>query len=239
MGMLVDVSGSQETVLRTEQHAGAAFFRKVLRKKDLAFLISFGPEVELMQDYTASPDYLQRALDRLEIRGGTPNVGLPGPVPTIGQPRGTVLYDAVWLAAREKLNGEVGRKALILLTDGVDMGSRVSRDDAIEAAQKADAIIYSIYYVDPRMYAGTGFWPSSGDLKKLSEETGGRLFEVDRKFSLDEVFSQIQEELRSQYAIGYNPTNPSKDGSFRKVEIKAKRKDVKVQARKGYFATRS
>ena len=139
----------------------------------------------------------------------------PGPVPTVSQPRGTVLFDAVYLAANEKLTREVGRKVLVLITDGVDQGSRMRREQAIEAAHKADAVVYSIYYVDPGAYGGWG--PGGdGDLRKMSEETGGRVFKVDRKHSLQDVFRDLQEEMRSQYAIGYTPINEQRDGGFRR-----------------------
>ena len=118
------------------------------------------------------------------------------------------------------------------------MGSRVKIREALEAAHKSDAIIYSIYYVDYRAYGGFGA-PGDGDLRKMSEETGGRLFKVDRRYTLDMIFDEINRELRSQYSVGYSPTNPNRDGSFRKVEIKPRNKDLKVQARKGYFATSS
>lgn len=235
IGLLVDVSRSQERLIDTERHAASQFFTEVLRKKDLAFLISFGQEAELLQDSTGSPRLLESGLR--ELRVNAPVGGLhPGPVPTVSQPRGTVLFDAVYLAAREKLAREVGRKVLVLITDGVDQGSRVSREEAIEAAHKADAVIYSIYYVDPQAYGGWG--PGGdGDLRKMSEETGGRVFKVDRKHSLQDVFRELQEEMRSQYAIGYTPLDQSRDGGFRRVDVRVRGKDLKVQARKGYYAT--
>jgi VWFA-related protein len=140
----------------------------------------------------------------------------------------------VYLAAKEKLQREVGRKALVIITDGVDQGSRTTLSEAIASAHRADTIIYSIQYVDPNFYGYFG--ASDGELKKMSEETGGCKFRVDRKNTLDSIFEQIQQELRTQYSIGYTPANPKKDGAFHKVEIKTARKDLKVQARKGYFA---
>ena len=150
---------------------------------------------------------------------------------------GTVLYEAAYLAGKEKLAREVGRKIMVIITDGVDQGSRVSRDEAIEAAQKADAVIYSIYYVDPRAYDGFGAG-SDSDLKKMAEQTGGRVFRVDRKNGLSDIFTELQEEMRSQYAIGYTPSNNVKDGGFRKVEVRARDKNLKVQARSGYYAVK-
>jgi len=238
IGLLVDVSRSQENLIEIERRTAGRFFSEVLRKKDMAFLISFGSEVELLQDFTNSQTLLQDGLDELRVRGSVGGIG-PGPVPTIHQPRGTVLYDAVYLAAREKLRREVGRKAIVLITDGVDVGSRLKLRDALEAAQKADTIIYSIYYVDrSAYYRGGGFYGgvSDSDLKKMSEETGGRLFRVNKKNPLEEIFQQIQEEMRSQYAIGYTPTNLDKDGTFRRVDIRTNQKGLKVQARSGYYA---
>lgn len=235
MGLLVDVSASQERLIEEERRAAVQFFRQVLRPKDLAFLISFGSEAELLQDYTSSVKLLQTGLSDLRVNAAVGGLH-PGPVPTIGQPRGTILYDAVYLAANEKLKREVGRKAIILITDGVDMGSRVKLREALEAAHKTDSIIYSVYYVDWHAYGGFGA-PGDGDLKKLSEETGGRVYKVDRKYTLNMIFDEIQRELRSQYSVAYSSTNPARDGGFRKLEIKTRNKDLKVQARKGYYAT--
>ncbi len=236
IGLLVDVSRSQERLLDVERRAASQFFSEVLRKKDMAFLISFGEEAELLQDYTNSPKFLEAGLNQLRINSGATGIH-PGPVPTMTQPRGTVLFDAVYLAAQEKLRREVGRKVIVLITDGVDQGSRVKVAEAIEAAQKSDAVIYGIYYFDPGAYGG-GFFihPSDADLRKMAEQTGGQVFKVDRKHPLEEAFKELQEEMRSQYAIGYVPTNDTKDGSFRRVELRVKDKQLKVQARKGYYA---
>lgn len=236
IGLLVDVSKSQEHLIEIEKRAAAQFFRQVLQKKDSAFLISFGAEAELLQDSTNSLRLLQKGLDQLRL---STSVGGLHPSPTNAPQRGTILYDAVYLAADEKLRNEVGRKVIVLITDGMDYGSRLKLNDAIQAAQKADAIIYAIYYVDHRAYGGFGFGGSDGDLKKMAEQTGGRVFHVGgRRDSLSQIFTEIQEEMRSQYAIGYVPTNPVKDGSFRKIDLKVDNKDYKVQVRKGYFATK-
>ena len=240
MGLLIDVSGSQRNLIDIERRAASQFFSSVLRKKDEAFLISFGEECELLQDYTSSPRLLQAGLERLRVSSGVSGIH-PGPVPTISQPRGTVMFDAVYLAAKEKLTTEVGRKAMILITDGVDQGSRVKREEAIESAQKADAVIYSIYYFDPSAYGGGPFFMhggGEGDLRRMSDDTGGHVFKVDRKHTLDQVFKELQDEMRSQYAIGYTPTNEKKDGGFRRLEIRLKDKNLKVQARKGYYAVK-
>jgi VWFA-related protein len=237
IGLLVDVSNSQQNLIETERRAASAFFSSVVKKKDVAFLISFGADSELLQDTTASPRLLREGLDRLRLNGGGFSGVNPGPVPTMSKPRGTVLYDAVYLASNDMLSKEAGRKAIVLITDGEDQGSKLSKDAAIEAAQKADAIIYGILYVDRAFYGGFGMgYGGEGVLKKMSEETGGRLFRVDRKNSLEQIFDQIQEEMRTQYAIGYTPTNDKKDGTFRKIDLHTKERDLKVQVRKGYYA---
>jgi VWFA-related protein len=238
IGLLVDVSGSQERLIDTEHRAASAFFRSVLRPKDLAFIISFGKDSELLQDSTSSPTLLEDGLKQLRLNA--PVGGLhPGPVPTQQNQAGTVLWDAVYLAANERLKSEAGRKVIVVITDGVDTGSRKTREQAIHEAQLADTVIYSIDYSDPGAYGGGGFvfgGGGEGDLRKMSDETGGRVFKVDRKNSLDDIFKQIQDEMRSQYAIAYSPTNPKKDGTYRKLDFKMANKDYKVQARKGYYA---
>jgi len=235
IGMLVDVSGSQRNLIEIERNAASQFFSQVLRKKDEAFLISFGEETELLQDYTGSPRLLKEGLNQLRVSSGVSGMH-PGPVPTIGQPRGTVLYDAIYLAATEKLRSEVGRKVIVVITDGVDQGSRLTRNEAVEAAQKADAVIYSIDYSDPRAYGPFGGGGGEGELRKMSDETGGHVYKVDRKHTLEDVFKELQDEMRSQYSIGYTPVNGVKDGSYRHVDVRLANKDLKAQARKGYYA---
>ncbi|MGO9232422.1 MAG: VWA domain-containing protein [Bryobacteraceae bacterium] len=241
IGLLIDVSGSQRNLLDIERSAAAQFFSQVLRKKDEAFLISFGEECELLQDYTGSARLLTRGMDGLRISSGVGGYG-PGPVPTAGGPRGTVLYDAVFLAADEKLRTEVGRKVIVLITDGVDEGSQKTIDAAIEAAQKADAVIYSIDYSDPRAYGGFGpfggFGGGAGEgyLRRMSDATGGHVYVVGRNHPLEEVFRELQEEMRSQYSIGYTSTNDKRDGTYRKLDVRLKDKNLKAQVRKGYYA---
>ncbi|HTR35692.1 MAG TPA: VWA domain-containing protein [Bryobacteraceae bacterium] len=241
IGLLIDVSASQGNLIDIERNAASQFFGKVLRKQDLAFLISFGSDAELLQDYTSSPRLLQDGLRGLQVNSDVGGV-TPGPVPTISQPRGTILYDAVYLAAHDQLKGQVGRKVLVLITDGEDQGSRYNIQTAIEAAQRADAIIYGFYYVDRGFYMSHGMLFGGGSdstLKRMAEETGGHDFHVDRKMSLQDAFDELNAEMRSQYAIGYEPTNAAKDGTFRKIEIRTGNKDWKVQARRGYYASKS
>jgi VWFA-related protein len=237
IGLLVDVSNSQRNLIEIERRAASSFFSSVLKKKDVAFLISFGADSNLDQDLTGSARLLQDGLSRMKLNGGFSGIN-SGPVPTMSKPRGTVLYDAVYLAANDMLAKEVGRKAIVLITDGDDQGSTETEKQAIEAAQKADAIIYGILYVDRQFYGGFGMaYSGEGVLKRMAEETGGRLFQVDnRKNTLDSIFEQIQQEMRTQYAIGYTPTNSAKDGSYRKIDLRTSNKDLKVQVRKGYYA---
>ena len=243
LGLLIDISASQGNLIEIEKDAASAFFSGVIRKKDEAFLISFGKETDLLQDYTNSPRLLKAGLQDLRGDGGGGPISVnPGTVPTMGAPKGTLLYDAVYLASDEKLKTEVGRKALILITDGEDQGSQYKLRDAIEAAQKADAIVYSIYYVDRAFYSQGGFMMLGGGggeagLRKMSEETGGHVFTVNGKHTLQDVFKEIQDEMRNQYSIGYVPTNTNRDGSFRHIQIKTDDKEYKVQARSGYYAT--
>jgi VWFA-related protein len=246
LGLLIDISASQERLIDIERQAASQFFSSVIRKKDEAFLISFGKSTDLLQDYTSSPKLLTSALEDLRGDGGGVMTGGPipnsGPVPTIGSPRGTLLYDAVYLASNDKLKPEVGRKALVLITDGEDQGSTYKLSEAIEAAQRSDAIVYSIYYVDHYFYAGRGMVFGSGgkgELEKMSGATGGRVFEVNSKHTLSDIFEEIQNELRNQYSIGYSPSNGTRDGTFRKIEIKVDRNDARVQARAGYYATKN
>jgi VWFA-related protein len=238
LGILIDTSASQERVLPMEKTVGAEFLREVLRDKDLAFVISFDVNVDLLKDFTNQPRELARAMDTARINTGGGGGGIPGlgggPIP-ISSPRGTLLYDAIYLASDEKLGREVGRKAMIILTDGEDQGSRMKIKDAIEAAQKADSICYVLLIADRGFYTGIGY---SGDrqMKDLAQETGGRVIDVGRnEKKLKEAFDQIAQELRTQYSVGYTPTNNKKDGTFRKVEIKT-RNNLKIQTRTGYYA---
>jgi VWFA-related protein len=240
LGIMIDSSGSQRNVLDMEKEVGASFLRQILTEKDEAFVISFDISVDLLQDFTRDVHRLQAALNKAKVNvdytsGGIPGMG-GGPVPTHNAP-GTLLYDAVYLAGHDMLAKEVGRKAMILLTDGQDEGSRLRIQDAIEAAQKADSIVYVLLCADRGFYGGIGYFGES-DMRKLTEQTGGRVINVGNKMDkLREAFDQIAAELRSQYNIGYTPTNTRQDGSYRKLEIKCKQ-NYKIQARSGYYATR-
>lgn len=236
LGLMVDTSLSEGEMLDAERQVGGEFLQQFLRPdKDLAFLISFDVTVDLLQDLTSSVPRLKAALKttKINVGGGGGAVGIPGvgqgPVP-ISRPKGTLLYDAIYLASHDVLAPQVGRKAIIILTDGNDMGSQLKIQDAIEAAQKADVIVYVLLIWDPS-FGSSGY----GEMQRVTGETGGRVIEIGRNFKkLQEAFDQISDELRTQYSIGYTPTNAKMDGTFRKIEIKAK--NYKVQARKGYYA---
>jgi VWFA-related protein len=241
LGILIDSSGSQQRVLGMEQEVGANFLAEILRPKDMAFVISFDVDSNLLQDFTNSSRRLREALNSARINappsscGGLPGAG-GGPLPCSSNPKGTVLYDTVYLAAHDQLAKEVGRKAMILLTDGEDQGSQLKINDAIEAAQKADSICYVLLIADRGFY-GFGGYSGDREMKKLAAETGGRVIDVGNKADkLKEAFDQIAQELRSQYNIGYTPSNAALDGTFRKVEIRTMKKDYKIQARSGYYA---
>jgi VWFA-related protein len=237
LGLLIDTSGSQSAVLPMEKLVGAAFLRDVLSPKDLAFVINFDINVTLLQDFTSDIARLRQALEQTRINdgGGSGAVGIAGAgqgtIP-VSRPKGTLLYDAVYLAARERLATESGRKAIVLLTDGGDVGSDETLNAAIEAADKADVIVYVILIADR-----AHFMPGESEMHRLAEQTGGRVIDVGNdEAKLRSAFQQIQDELRSQYMIGYTPTNGALDGKYRKIEVKATVPNLRIQARKGYFA---
>jgi VWFA-related protein len=236
LGILIDSSGSQRNVLDMEKEVGGAFLKQILTDKDEAYVIDFNVDASLIQDYTRDVNRLRAAMNKVKINTGVSGMG-GGPVPTTRQ-AGTVLYDAVYLSANDMLAKEVGRKAMILLTDGEDEGSQYKIKDAIEAAQKADAIVYVLLCADRGFYGyGMGGYSGESEMRKLTEATGGRVINVGNKFDkLREAFDQIAAELRSQYNLGYTSTNPKLDGSYRKLEIKSK-ENYKIQCRAGYYAT--
>jgi len=241
LGMLIDSSGSQRNVLDMEKQVGGAFLKQILSDKDEAFVIDFNVDAELVQDFTRDVHRLQAAMNKVKINSGITMPTLPGagggPVPT-APTAGTVLYDAVYLSSHDMLAKEVGRKAMILLTDGEDEGSRLKIKDAIEAAQKADAIVYVLLCADRGFYGSFQMgYSGEGEMRKLTEQTGGRVINVGNKFDkLKQAFDQIAAELRSQYNLGYTPLNTKLDGSYRKLEIKCKQ-NYKIQSRAGYYAT--
>jgi VWFA-related protein len=225
LGLLIDTSGSQEGTLGVEQEAAIRFLNRVLRKGDLAMVISFDSDADLLADFTDDQQILQRAIRRTRIGGGAAQ----GPLNR--DPPGTLFYDAVYLACQDKLAQEAGRKALVILTDAQDSGSRMKIQGAIEAAQRTDTVVHVLLI-------SNGF-PNESAAKKLSDETGGRTIEVRNEKNLEQAFDQISEELRSQYSLGYYSTNSARDGGFRKVKVESTRKDVDVLSRRGYYAPRN
>jgi VWFA-related protein len=243
LGILLDTSGSQQRVLPLEQDAGSQFLDRVLRQKDEAFLISFDVNVDLLQDFTNNAHELAHAMNKAQINtAGGNGSGIPGlgggTVPTVGDPKGTLLYDAINLASNEKLNQETGRKAMIILTDGEDEGSRTKIGDAIAAAERNNVIVYVILIADRAMYwqSGQGYYGYSA-AKRVAEETGGRVIDVGNNGQkLRAAFDQIQDELRTQYVASYTPTNDKLDGTFRRLAVQCG-EGMKVQVRKGYYAS--
>jgi VWFA-related protein len=236
LGILLDTSGSQQRVLPLEQDAGSQFLERVIKAKDEAFIVSVDTNVDLLQDLTSSTRALTRALYKAEINSGV-SFG-SGPVPTGADPRGTLIYDAIYEASTGKLSGETGRKALILLSDGQDQGSSHKINEAIEAAQKSNVVVYVILIADVRGYLDQGIsYTGYSPMKKVTEETGGRLINVGNNGKkLEAAFEQIEEELRTQYIATYTPTNAKQDGGFRKLSVECRGDGMKVQVRKGYYA---
>jgi len=187
LGLLLDTSGSEQYMLGAIQDAGGQFLNRVLRKGDEAMVMSFDTDVDLLSDFTDDRAQLDRAVRHARINAPA---NMPGPVPTSNQP-GTTLYDAIYLACNEKLNTEAGRKAIVIVTDAQDEGSKVRIEEAIEAAQRTDTVIHILLVADPRYGA------NSGAAHKLTDETGGRMISVSSEKKLLEAFDEISEELRS------------------------------------------
>jgi VWFA-related protein len=225
VAMLMDVSGSVREAIEAEREAAERFFDAVIRPTDHALLLGFSSTLVLWQDFTSSTARLRGALAQLHA---IPFHGLPhdgGPMP------GTLLYDAVYQTAMGKLNGVTGRKMMLIVSDGLDNGSRMHLVEALEAVQSTNTIVYAICY--DQKFFGCEF------LKELTEPTGGRMFDAGKKRqSLAEIYQTIEDELRSQYAIGYVPINQQRDGKFRKLAVKVNSAGLRVSARRGYYAPR-
>jgi VWFA-related protein len=230
LGLLIDTSGSEQNRLGAEQEAASRFLERVMRKGDEAMVISFDLDVDLLADFTDDRAQIERAVNKARIGAVSGGVVTPGTIPSNNG--GTHFYDAVYLACNDKLATEAGRKALVIITDAQDEGSRLRLDEAIEAAQRTDTVIH-VLWVHDRFYGRLDV------ARKLSDETGGRTIEVSSEKKLNEAFDQISEELRSQYTLGYYPTNAAKDGRFRKVRVDTADKDFKILTRKGYYAPKN
>jgi len=232
LGLLVDTSGSQVKVLDQERGASLRFLDRVFREnKDHVFIMQFDTGIQVRQPLTASIRKLDDAMAYVEgetmrqirMQGGG----------------GTRLYDAVVRASTEIMKKQTGRKALIVLSDGVDFGSEDTLEDAVEAAQRADTLIYSILYSDPGAY---GIFGGDHDgkrvLQRMSDDSGGGYFEVSKKQTLENMFDILEEELRNQYSLGYVSDKPVTLSEFRSIQLTAKQKSLQVQARRRYWAQR-
>ena len=287
LGLLVDTSLSQRNVLNEERTASKSFLDRMLtNEKDRAFLIHFDREVELLEDLTSSKEKLEKALEAMSTPAFKRDPQNDPDDRSSGSHRGggTLLYDAVYLASNELMKKQTGRKAVIILSDGVDRGSKESLESAIEAAQRADTLVYSILFKDDShgeggehehhggrggagWPGGGGGWPGGGGgypgggggqrgggggrnpqeahvdgkkiLQRISEETGGRMFEVSKKETIEQIYASIAEELRTQYNLAYTPvkTDGGAEG-YHKISLTAKKKDLNVQTRQGYYAER-
>ncbi len=232
LGLLIDTSISEREMLPLEQEAANRFLRRVLQPKDLAMVMSFDVDVTLLSSFTSDLDHLERAVNRARINAPYSPVN-PGPLPPHMQSGGTNFYDALYLACTDMLARETGRKAIVVITDAYDSGSRVEDKQALEACQRTDTVIHVILIADPQ------YPRDSGSASKFANETGGRVIEPRNEKKLEEAFDQIAEELRSQYIIGYTPGNPVRDGSFRKIKLESTRKGMRILTRKGYYAPKS
>jgi len=232
MGLLLDTSGSEQDMLSAIQEGGSRFINRVLRKGDEAMVMSFASDVDLMSDFTDDKGQLDRAIHktRIAIPDQGMRAGNPGPIGGSQHITGTALYDAIYLACSEKLTTEAGRKALIIVTDAQDEGSKVRIEEAVEAAQRTDTVIHILLVIDPR-YGG-----NVGAAHRLADDTGGRVISVRSNKNMEDAYDQISEELRSQYTLGYYPSNTSHDGKFRKIKVETVNHDFHVLARKGYYA---
>ncbi len=246
LGILLDTSGSQYRVLAKEQQAGDQFLEQVLKAKDEAFLLTFDVNVDLLQDITGDVQLLTRGMNKAEINtaggngaGGSPGAG-GGTIPPLASRR-VRCYTTRSSWPRNVMTEVTGRKSMILLTDGQDEGSKTKIGEAIAAAQKANVPVYVILIADRSFYVDVGFgdlgYKGFSAMKKMTEETGGRLIDVGNNGKkLEEAFKQIENELRTEYAASYTPTNGVLDGGFRRLGVECHGDGLKVQVRKGYFA---
>jgi VWFA-related protein len=228
LGLLIDTSGSESNTLPAEQEAAVRFLSRVLRKGDLAMVVSFDTDSDLLADLTDDQSRLDRAINRTRINAPSAQGPLAQTIP------GTVFYDAVYAACHDRLAEEAGRKAIVVLTDAQDEGSTLKLQDAIEAAQRTDTVVHVLLVADPRYGGG-----NESVARKLTDETGGRTIVVRNEKNLEQAFDQISQELRSQYTLGYYSINSAHDGTYRKVKVDTTRKDLDVLARRGYYAPKN
>jgi len=246
IGLIVDVSGSQSAFIEQHRQTLTQFLRQVIGAKDRAFLLTIGPEVKLMADLTGSVEALRKGVDDIEglqLRGVQFGESCLEAVPYRGC-GGTALWNGVYAAARQKMKWVKGRKALIVLSDGLDTGSPHSLPDAIQSVQEAETVVYAIKYVDPEITPSQAGVSKRGasirglanrGLERLTDETGGYTF-PNPEDKLAEVFARIEQDLRNQYVLGFTPPEDARDGRFHKLEVRAQRRNLVVRARVGYYA---
>jgi VWFA-related protein len=229
IGLLIDTSRSQEDMMEPERKASLAFLEQVLRPgKDQAFVAHFDTRVEVVQGFTSSRQDLEAALHRLSV---------PTAVATL-------LYAAIRETSEDMMRPQHGRKAFILLSDGVSFRDKTSIVTAIEYAQRADTIIYSILFSDPlkvyrpgraAIHAMVGNHGKSV-MQRLAHETGGAYFEISESNRLENAYAQIEDALRNQYSIGYAPQSTGRSGEYHKIKLTAKKPGLMVQTREGYYS---
>ena len=225
IGLMVDTSMSQVHVLDAERGASFRFLDQVLREnKDHVFIMQFDLTVQTRQALTSSYLDLNRALTLVDT-------------PTRNQLRsqyggGTLLYDALVDASQDIMKSQQGRKALIVLSDGGENGSDATLNDVIDAAQRAETLIYAILYTD----GGFGSAEGRNIMQRLAKDTGGSYFEVSKKLPIDQVYALIEEDLRSQYSLGYVSDRPARGAEFRRIQLTVKRPGLVVHSRDRYWA---
>lgn len=263
LGLLVDISGSVRSALEQERIASEDFLDQMVTPRDQAFVIQFAHEADLLQDLTSSQQKLHAALDNIgttygEGQNGQNSGGYGGYGRHGGfHGGGTMLYDAIYLASNQLMQKQQGRKALVILTDGEDRGSMETLASAVAAAQRAETVVYAIYFKgEQHGYGGHGGYrgfggrhggyPGGGEnhvdgkkvLEQITGETGGRMFEVSGKQTFAAIYTQIAEELRSQYRLGYVPDAAAGAEGFHRVELTVpKNKKLMVQTRGGYYSS--
>jgi VWFA-related protein len=240
VALVADVSGSQAGFVRGHREAVAQFLKQVIGPRDHAMIVEVAKEAWLLSDLTGSQGDLSAAVEKIGTPDGRQSPVLGPPCKNTSFPRscgGTALWHGLYYVAKE-LKPVAGRKAIVVLSDGMDTGSDIRLTDVIEMAQSADALVYSIKYANPMRFisiTATIMQAASRGLERLSRETGGVTFpNPGRKTS--EVFSQIESDLRNMYVLGFTPPDDARDGKFHKLEVKTARKDLVVRTRAGYWA---
>jgi VWFA-related protein len=232
--MLIDTSDSEAPVLQREHEVAKRFLDKVLTEGDQGLIVSFDSYIDLKQEFTGDQSLLLNAISLARKENSHRTSGIdPGPIPKL---RSTALYDSIAGAAKHRFAARTGRKAMIIITDGQDMGSRNSAKEAIDAALRSNTICY-VLLVGDQNYMATADYVGVKSMDYLANETGGRMILMDHKLkNLEQSLLDIAAELRHHYSIGYSPEDRSRRGEYRRISIRS-RHGYKVQSRRGYFAT--